>query len=382
MDNETQIYRDLQKYLDRMPGGFAATESDMDIRVLKHLFTPEEARVAMQLSMKPEPIKRIYSRVQESGMTLEELQQVLDTMVRKGTAVPKVEGYDEKHYKGGGFTAGGIFSVQVGRLTRDLIDDHQKYQQEIRGAQKAGTRMIPPLRTIPVEKSIPVPEKYHVSDYDSVRKLVENAPGPIAVADCICRQITEILGGHCTKTDLMETCLIVGPDHARHYVDMGIGRFISKEETLDILDKVQEAGLILQPENSLKPEAICVCCGDCCAMLKMVKNYPRPADLYLSNYYSAVDPELCTGCQECIEKCQLEALVMVDSVAEVNLDRCIGCGNCVVICPSDAIQLKQKEKVAVLFKDKEAYNMQLLSDRVGKWNTFKVRAKMLLGLKV
>ena len=382
MDTETQIYRDLQKYLDRMPGGFPATESGVDIRLLKRLFTPEEAKMAMQLSMKPEPLKRIYNRVKKSGMTLGELQQLLDEMVRKGTVVPSEEGYGEKHYSGAGFTAGGIYSVQVDRLTKDLIDDHRQHMDETRPKSQAGAKMILPLRTIPVEQSIPIPEKYQVSDYDTVRKLIENAPGPMAVANCICRQTTELLGGHCTKTDLMETCLMIGPDHAKHYVDMGIGRYISKEETLDILERVQEAGLVLQPENSQRPEAICCCCGDCCVLFRILKQYPRPADLYVSNYYAVVDPELCTGCQECIEKCQLEALVMVDGMAEVNLDRCIGCGNCVVICPSDAVQLKQKEEVTVPLKDKEAFNMQLLSNKVGKWNMLKIRMKMLLGSKV
>jgi electron transport complex protein RnfB len=163
---------------------------------------------------------------------------------------------------------------------------------------------------------------------------------------------------------------------------MGVGRYITKEETLDILEKVQEAGLVLQPENSQRPEAICCCCGDCCVLLKMFKKHPRPVELYETNYYVEFNPELCTGCQECIEKCQMDARVMVDGVAAINADRCIGCGNCVVICPSNANQLKKKSEELVPIKDKEAYNMRLLSDRWGRWNTFKVRMKMLLGMKV
>jgi ferredoxin len=175
---------------------------------------------------------------------------------------------------------------------------------------------------------------------------------------------------------------MIGPDHARRHVEMGIGRYVTKEEALDILDKAQEAGLVLQPENSRQPEAICCCCGDCCVYLKALKNYPRPADLYLSNYYVKVDPELCTGCQECVERCQLEARVMVDGVATVNLDRCIGCGNCVLICPTNANQLLKKEKEFVPLKDKETVNRKMLSSRMGKWNMLKIRTKMLLGVKV
>ena len=80
MDTGSKVYRDLQKYLDRMPSGFTAVESGLDIKLLKHLFTPEEARVAVQLSMKPEPIGRIYKRVRKGGMdvSIGELQKILD----------------------------------------------------------------------------------------------------------------------------------------------------------------------------------------------------------------------------------------------------------------------------------------------------------------
>jgi len=384
MGSEDQIYRALQNHLDRLPSGFPEVASELDIKLLKHLFTPEEARVAIQLSMNPEPLKRIYNRVRKSGMnvSIEELQKILDEMLRKGTLVPSEAGYGEKHYSSAEFSAGGIYSVQVDRLTKDLINDYHQYHEETSGTPKPGARRILPLRTIPVEESIPLPEKYRVSDYDSVRKLVENAPGPLSVANCICRQTMEILGGHCAKTDLMDTCLMLGPDHARHYVDMGIGRYITKEEALEILGKAQNAGLIIQPENSQRPEAICCCCGDCCVLLKPLKNHPRPVELYVTNYYVEFTAELCNGCGECIEKCQMDARIMVDGIAELNPDRCIGCGNCVVICPSDANRLIKKEDEAILPKDKKDFDMQTLSNRTGKWNTLKVRAKMLLGMKV
>jgi Fe-S-cluster-containing hydrogenase component 2 len=73
---------------------------------------------------------------------------------------------------------------------------------------------------------------------------------------------------------------------------------------------------------------------------------------------------------------------MVDGVAEVNLDRCIGCGNCVVLCPVSANRLRKKEPEGVPLKDKSAVNMKMLSGKVGGWDMFKIRVKMLLGIKV
>jgi Na+-translocating ferredoxin:NAD+ oxidoreductase subunit B len=382
MDNESQIYRDLQRYLDRLPGGFPEVESGLDISLLKRFFTPEEAGLAMQLSMKPEPLERIYNRVRKSGMSLEELRQMLDRMMRKGTILTHEEGYDETHYSNAEFVAGGIFNFQLGRLSKDLLTDYHQYQAERRSKDRPGTGGSLPLRTVPVEQSIPVPEKYRVSDYDSVRKLIENARGKIAVANCICRLTSGILDGGCKKTDLVEACLMIGPDHAKRHVDMGIGRYISKEEAFEILNKAQKAGLVLQPENSQRPDAICCCCGDCCVLLKMLTKHPRPVELYVTNYYVEVDRGLCTGCQECVEKCQLNARTMVDGIAEVNLDRCIGCGNCVVLCPARANGLRKKEPEKVPLKDKTTVNMKALAGKVGGWNMLKIRARILLRLKV
>ena len=382
MGTEDQVYRDLQRYLDRLPSGFPQVESGTDIRLLKKLFTPEEAKFAMQLSMKPEPLMRIYNRVKKTGMSNEELRQMLDTMMHKGTLLTLDEGYSETHYRSAEFAAGGIYNFQVDRLTKDLINDYRQYIDERRTMAKPGARAIFPLRTVPVDESIPLPERYRIGDYDSIRKLVENARGKIAVANCICRQTTELLGGKCSKTDVIEACLLVGPDHAKRHVEMGIARYISKEEAFDILDKAQKAGLVLQPENSQRPEAICCCCGDCCVLLKMLTKHPRPVELYITNFYVEVDRELCTGCEECVDKCQLDARYMVDGIAEVNLDRCIGCGGCVVVCPSDANRLVKKESEYVPFKDKDSMNMEILSGKLGAWNMFKLRMKMLLGMKV
>jgi electron transport complex protein RnfB len=127
----------------------------------------------------------------------------------------------------------------------------------------------------------------------------------------------------------------------------GIGRSLTKDEALAILDKAQEAGLVLQPQNTQHPSYVCCCCGDCCGILTTVKRFPRPAELYATNYYAQIDPELCTGCETCVSRCQLDAITIADAVAVVDLDRCIGCGNCVASCDFDAAQLCKKEAETV-----------------------------------
>ena len=386
MDSHSQIYHELQRHLDRSPVGYPATESGVDKLLLEQLFTPEEAQIAIHISnIKLEPTRRIYKRIKKSGieMTIDELQQKLDHMVYKGLILAYRKGYKEKLYKNAGVTAGGIMDFQVDRLTSDLVDTFGQYHEErFVQAETTGRIGIPQLRTVPVDKSVDVPDKYMVSTFDDARYLVENAPGPIAVANCVCRQTRDIRGQSCTHSDIRETCLQIGPDHARQYVDMGIGRYITKDEAFKVLDKAREAGFIHQPENSLKPEAICCCCGDCCAILSAVKNSPRPVDMYASNYYAVVDKELCKGCGICIKRCQLEARSMADGFAVVNLDRCIGCGNCVVTCESKASSLQKKEIELVPPRDKDTMFMKILARKTGRWHMLKLRIKMLLGMRV
>ena len=359
-------YKALANRLDSLPNGYPATDDGAELRLLAKLFTPEEAKVAMHLSMKPEPARQIHYRISKSGspLTIQELQLILERMLYKGTLRPYYEGYDETHYGAPDPTAGGMISVQLDdKLTREFYDLLNVYMDDVMKVNNPRPKTHNPLRTVPVGKSISYPEKFPVGNYDDIRKLIEDAPGPFAVANCICRQKTKRFGAKCTSTDLEETCLMIDPDHAKHYVEMGVGRFIVREEVFDILERARQDGLVVQPENSQKPEAVCICCGDCCVFLKPIKALPSPAEMFLTNFYVEVDTELCNGCEICVEKCQMDARNMVDSIAVVNLDRCIGCGNCVVLCTSNANSLQKKEQEIIPPDDKEAYYQTLLSHK-------------------
>jgi electron transport complex protein RnfB len=411
MDNENQFYRALQHHLDKGSVGFPPTPSGIEITLLKKLFTPLQARIAVHLStIKLETAKTIRRRLQKSGVTLSlaDLKSALDAMAYKGLILAYSEGFKEKHYKNAGMSAGGIIDFQVNRFTKDVMEVFDQYHKEaFASAENTGRRSIPQLRTVPVSTSIPTPEKHSVATYDDVRSLLDTSPGPFAVANCMCRQTRDMQGTPCKYSDIRETCLQIGPDHARQYVDMGIARYVNKDEALEILKKAEQAGFILQPENSLKPEAICCCCGDCCMLLSTLKKAPKPALMYATNYYVTVDSALCKACGECVKRCQLDARTLEntplplnlslegrgikgegDSEGEkrlasvVNLDRCIGCGNCVITCKTGATRLVKKDVALVPPKDKDAAFMKIMSAKVGRWNMLKLRLKMLLGMRV
>src|SRR5512137_1589015 len=82
MKDDGDVYRRLQRSLDELPVGFPATASGVELRILKRLFTPEEAEVALGLSAVPEPAEKVAHRL--PGRAAEELERKLDRMVEKG----------------------------------------------------------------------------------------------------------------------------------------------------------------------------------------------------------------------------------------------------------------------------------------------------------
>ena len=54
---------------------------------------------------------------------------------------------------------------------------------------------------------------------------------------------------------------------------------------------------------------------------------------------AVVDQNTCTGCENCVESCPVEAIEMTDGKAVVKADDCVDCGACVGECPVEAISL-------------------------------------------
>ena len=129
---------------------------------------------------------------------------------------------------------------------------------------------------------------------------------------------------------------------ARSLAESGkLGRSISREEALDIFQKNQDEGRVLQPSNAQAPDAICSCCGCCWGLLGMHKMMPDPVSHWATNSFAHVNPELCTGCGVCEGRCQVAAMKPDNDtkVPAVDRTRCLGCGLCVAACAENAIDL-------------------------------------------
>lgn len=339
-----KAYRKLQQYFDSFPLGFPPTESGVEIRLLKRLFTLQEAEIALYLKCGHfgsytnfMSLNDIHDKVKGLGYSLENLEEHLDNMAKKG-AIMRATLNGIKSYANVLLILG-IYELQVNKLTKEFLEDFGQYIQE--GWEPYNRDIeIPQMRVIPV--GIEVDYSKEISHYDNIKQLFQESEGPFIIINCVCRQTQDLLGEPCKMTDRREVCMGFG-EIAKMYLEQGWGREISKQEALQYLHRNEEEGLIFRPGNTQKMDFVCSCCYCCCGSIANLKSLPNPADFATSNYYALINDDLCTGCGICETRCQMEAISLENNIASISIKRCIGCGNCVITCPSEAISLQKKE---------------------------------------
>lgn len=325
------VYQNLAKHLDKLPGGYPATESGVEIRILRRLFSPEEAELAVCLNMIPETPAAIAAR---TGLDAEAIAQKLDEMSRKGLIYRAGKG-EKKAYSAAMFIMG-IWEFHCNDLTEDLVKDFNEYLPQIhmKSWMKSDTHH---KRIIPVSAEI-VPE-LRIFSYDDAEALIKSQE-KIVLGTCICRKEQKLIGMGCSGP--LDVCLFFG-SVAYYREENNLGREINVEKALEALERGRKAGLILQPSNAQAPSTLCMCCGCCCLFLKNIKAMDKPGQYVHTNYYAQVDEEKCIACGACADRCHMDAIT-VDQTASVNSDRCIGCGVCVTDCDTGAMLYKQKEQ--------------------------------------
>jgi Pyruvate/2-oxoacid:ferredoxin oxidoreductase delta subunit len=365
---QNQAYLKLQKHLDNQAAGFPATKTGIEKRILEHIFTPEEAEVASFLSHKFEPLKTIYSRAKHLVESPEELKKILDRIQKKGGIEFKIKN-GIKHYCNAPLVVG-MHEFQLDRLTPEFMKDFYDYTSSKKFVIEYLSTLLPQKRTIPIAKSIQ-PQHNSISTFDEVTMLLQEAQEPFAIIECICRKKKSIQGKTCKVTDRKETCLALD-GMAQMTLANDIGREITRDEAMSIIEQNQKDGLILQPSNTKQAESICSCCGCCCDMLDLYKTLPKPLDFWATNFYATVDQDTCEGCRTCEECCQVEAVNVSkkEKYAIVNLDRCLGCGICVSNCPTESISLLKKPSEVIPPQTREELIDRMMAykkGRFGKW---------------
>jgi electron transport complex protein RnfB len=337
----SDVYERLRERLDMFPQGFPKTESGVELEILRHLFTPEEVEIMMHLRPFPERLSAIAER---TGKDETELGETLYDMSRRGLILRYRSPKGEMYYFLIPWVVG-MWEFQLNRMTPENIELYDRFYHE--GMVPSGrNKKIGLFRVIPVEKEIQGGTE--IQPYEKVSQIIESNTR-FAVADCICRKESRMVGKGCDK--LLEACMSFGPA-ADFYIENGLGREISKEEAKKILLKAEEDGLIHCSWNHAgDKDFICNCCGCCCKSLANIIKYDNPGAVTKSNYYATKDEETCTSCGTCVERCQVGAIRMENDLTVIDRGKCIGCGLCVSTCPTESISMirKSPEEVSAVF---------------------------------
>ena len=334
-------YRKLQKHLNKMPVGYPATFSGVELRLLKTMFTIEEAEFTLNLNYKPETLDSIWSRIQPTDTSKETVKRLLDGLAGKGT-ISSVERGGEMHF----FLSplvDGMFEHQLKTLTPSFMLELREYFFKKFGIEFLSSRPGQ-FRVIPVEKSI-TPEN-HVAAYDEIKEIIRKRDGQIAIADCICKKGKDLLNEPCKATDRREICMLFG-EHHDMYTRHKWGRTISKDEAIEIMAQSEKEGLVPIAHNEQDTIAICACCSCCCGLIDIFGTMPGPSDFITSSFKVKLDSEKCNGCTKCEQRCQFDAITIEDKKAVVKDRRCVGCGLCVSACKKEALMLVKKNNPPV-----------------------------------
>jgi electron transport complex protein RnfB len=375
---KTDVYLKLRDNLDQMPVPFPRTASGIELELLKSLFTEEEALIACQLSAFPETAEKVAARLKKNKLSLEKVREKLDEMGEKGLIMARPKNQKGKKVYHKLPLAIGMFEFQVNRLNRKFAELFYAYEEEafFDSLVKMKTHQ---MRTIPV--NIAIEHQYVVGNYDDIRQIVKDSPGPFALMNCVCRQAKDLMEEPCRLTDQRETCITLEIS-ASHMLQRGVARELSREELLKFLTYAKKEGLVLQPENIQHPTFICCCCGCCCGVLNSAVKYDRPADYIHSNFRSKVNPDRCDGCESCIDRCQMNAIKKVNGSVEILEERCIGCGVCIPVCKQRALKLIKKEKEIVPPVNEREMYKSMMMERFGPVKTVAMVLKSKVGMKV
>jgi NAD-dependent dihydropyrimidine dehydrogenase PreA subunit len=331
-----EIYEQLADALDRLPNGFPRTPSNVEIRLLKKIFSPEEAWLAGQLCGEMEPIDEIVKRVE---LPVEEAKTRLMKMAKRGLVWYEKQA-GRPRFRLAPFLVG-AYEAQLESMDHELAHLVEKFMAYggaagIMKPQPALHRVIPPQKAVKSEWILP---------YDDVRAILLAAK-TFRVRDCICRVEQDYVDRRCsfpTKLCLNFSSVELPPSDLAQEDD------ISQEEALAILGQAEEIGLVHTVSNVMKGiDYVCNCCGCCCAILRGITDWGIENSVAYANYYSVIDPDECTGCGTCIERCQVHAISEQEGVAVVDRQRCIGCGLCVTGCPNDVAKLHRKPDTEIV----------------------------------
>ena len=307
-------------------------DSKLLLGVLTRVMTPEEGRFLLEL---PASNAELAAKFNQDEKTIHDLaRRGLVVASKKGFRLARDPGTLRDNMLA---SAPEFLPSEVPGLWKDFY-----LGEQVNVLDDAWDKMEKPfIRVIPAQKSIS--DISGVMPSETVTGIVGAHIGPIALVNCSCR----VMMRGCDRP--VRACIHFGR-RAEFDLFRGSGRELSADEAIAESLSAEEAGLINTVANASMPQAIeflCHCCScDCLALERPLRTGKVRRVLSASRFLAKVDQEICTGCQECVERCHFDAIEMVKSLcskklkAAIGHGQCMGCGLCTIACSVGAIEME------------------------------------------
>lgn len=347
LTNPDKEYRLLQQRLDRNVTG--APESETFTKILRHLFTPQDAELARRLPTKPTPLDALARTLDMEPALLDDR---LTELCHRGLVFDFERG--GRRYFSLAPVVIGFFELTFMRARDDLslkelaklFDEYMYKDNQFARAVFSDDR-TQLGRSLVREEALPADDHTEILDYERASHIVKTAK-TVSVSTCSCRHKATHLDKACGAP--LDICMSFGMG-AESLIRNGFGREITTSEAMDLLDLAKEHNLA-QTGDNVKHDIsyICNCCGCCCGMFNAIRRFEIKSAIVTSNWVMRIELDKCNGCGKCQEACPVIAIDLVTGKrngkrrrwAVRDADACLGCGVCTGVCDPDAIRMEPR----------------------------------------